>query len=226
MSADTPQPPSPLYVFDAYGTLLDVHAAVARHAQAVGPDAARLSELWRGKQLEYSWVTALMGRYEPFWVLTERALDHTMARLPSVPSSVRGPLLEAYRCLAAYPEAAAVLKALRARGARTAVLSNGDAAMLKAAFDNAGLTPLLDRIVSVDEVRTFKTSPQVYARVASIFEVSASQVSFVSSNRWDVAGAVSAGFRCLWVNRSGLPDEYLELAPVAVLSDLHGVLSA
>ncbi len=217
-------PRNTLVVFDAYGTLLDVNAAVARHAQAVGPDAARLSELWRGKQLEYTWVTSLMGRYEPFWTLTERALDHAMARLPSVPVAVRAPLLEAYRALDAYPEAAEVLRALRERGARTAVLSNGDAAMLDAAFTSAGLVALLDRIVSVDEVGVFKTAPEVYALVSRHFGVAPADVTFVSSNRWDVAGATAAGFRTLWVNRAGLPDEYAALAPVAVLRDLRGVL--
>ncbi len=218
------KPAQPLVVFDAYGTLLDVNAAVARHADAVGPDAARLAELWRGKQLEYTWVTSLMRRYEPFWALTERALDHAMARLPSVPASVRASLLDAYRALDAYPEVADVLRALRGRGARTAVLSNGNAAMLDAAFSSAGLLPLLDRIVSVDEVRVFKTAPEVYALVAHHFDVAPAQVVFVSSNRWDVAGATAAGFRTLWVNRAGLPDEYDALAPTAVLRDLRGVL--
>ncbi len=216
--------PTPLVVFDAYGTLLDVNAAVARHAQAVGPDAARLSELWRGKQLEYTWVLSLMGRYEPFWTLTERALDHAMARLPSVPAAVRAPLLEAYRALDAYPDAADVLRTLRARGTRTAVLINGDASMLDAAFGSAGLRELLDRIVSVDEVRVFKTAPAVYALVTRHFGVAASDVTFVSSNRWDVAGAAAAGFRPLWVNRAGLPDEYAALPPAVVLRDLRGVL--
>jgi 2-haloacid dehalogenase len=213
-----------LVVFDAYGTLLDVNAAVARHAVAVGPDAQRLSQGWRGKQLEYTWIASLLGRYEPFWTLTERALDHTMAQLPSVPRALREPLLDAYRRLDAYPEAAEVLQALRARGARTAVLSNGNATMLEAAFGGAGLAALLDRILSVDEVRVFKTAPEVYALVTRTFAVAPSDVTFVSSNRWDVAGAVAAGFRALWVNRAGLPDEYTALPPAAVLRDLRGVL--
>ncbi len=221
-----PSPTPALVVFDAYGTLLDVNAAVARHATAVGPEAARLSELWRGKQLEYTWVTSLMGRYEPFWTLTERALDHALARLPSVPVALRAALLDAYRHLDAYPEAADVLRALRARGARTAVLSNGDAAMLNAAFTSAGLVPLLDRIVSVDEVCVFKTAPEVYALIPQHFGVAPADVCFVSSNRWDIAGATAAGFRCLWVNRAGLPDEYTALAPAAVLNDLRGVTDA
>jgi 2-haloacid dehalogenase len=217
--------PNTLHVFDAYGTLLDINAAVARHAHVLGADATRLSEIWRNKQLEYSWVSTTMGRYEPFWTLTQRALDHAMARVPSMPVALREPLLDAYRRLDAYPEAAGVLRDLAQRGGRTAVLSNGDPSMLASAFDAAGLTPLLDRILSVDSVRKFKAAPEVYALVTDTFGVAAKDVTFVSSNRWDIAGATAAGFRCLWVNRAGLPDEYPDLLPVRVLRDLTGVTS-
>ena len=91
-------------IFDAYGTLFDVHSAVARHMAAIGPDAARFSETWRAKQLEYSWVLSLAGCYEPFWTLTEKALDYAFDRFPDVDRSVRPLLLEAYRTLDAYPE--------------------------------------------------------------------------------------------------------------------------
>ncbi len=214
-----------IYVFDAYGTLLDVNSAVARHAAAVGADAARLSELWRAKQLEYSWVYSLIGRYEPFWNLTERALDHALARLPSVNAALKPQLLDAYRSLSAYPEAADVLRSLRSQGSQTAVLSNGNASMLDAAFSSAGLLPLLDRVISVDAARVFKTSPKTYALVTAVFNVSPSEVTFVSSNRWDVAGASAFGFRTIWVNRAGLPDEYLDLPPVKIVTDLQGVIA-
>jgi 2-haloacid dehalogenase len=209
--------------FDAYGTLLDVNAAVAQHAAAVGPQAARLSELWRSKQLEYSWVTSLMQRYEPFWQLTERALDHALARLPEVPSSVRAPLLEAYRSLSAYPDALPLLQSLRERRVLTAVLSNGNASMLETAFDNAKLMPWLDRLLSVDDAGVFKTSPKVYRLVTLAFGVRNEDVTLVSSNRWDIAGAVSYGFRGVWVNRAGLPDEYELYAPTHVVRDLSAV---
>jgi 2-haloacid dehalogenase len=215
----------PVYAFDAYGTLLDVGSAVARQAGAVGPDAARLSELWRAKQLEYTWVLSLLGRHEPFWDLTARALDYALAALPSVDRALREPLLDAYRHLAAYPEVVGVLATLRDRGARTAVLSNGNAAMLEEALHAAGLTPLLDRIVSVDEVGVFKTSPLAYGLLTSGFGVPADRVIFASSNRWDVAGAAAVGMRTIWVNRTGSPDEYLDLAPVARFVDVRGVLT-
>jgi 2-haloacid dehalogenase len=209
--------------FDAYGTLFDVHAAVGRHAGRVGPDAARLSEIWRAKQLEYSWVLSLAGRYEPFWNLTSRALDHALARCPSVDPSVRPLLLDAYRTLAAYPEVAGVLSRLRRAGHITAILSNGDPGMLGSAVAAAGLGALLDHVLSADAVGVFKTDPRVYQLVEEHTGTAPERTLFVSSNRWDVAGAAAFGFRCVWVNRLGLPDEYEDLEPVARIADLSAL---
>src|SRR5687768_9178514 len=136
-------PQTEAVLFDAYGTLFDVHSAVARHAPALGPEAARLSEIWRAKQLEYAWVLSLAGRYEPFWLLTERALDYAFARCPGVDRSLRGRLLSAYRSLDAYPEVPLALDLLRARGLRTGILSNGDLPMLRDAVASAGLADRL-----------------------------------------------------------------------------------
>ena len=213
-----------LYVFDAYGTLFDVHSAVARHRDAVGPEAARLSEIWRAKQLEYSWVRSLMGAYRPFWTLTEEALDFALARVPAVDRTVKPALLDAYQHLGAYPEALSVLQALKARGARTAVLSNGSPQMLDSAVTSAGLKGVLDACLSVDVLKTYKTAPQVYRMALDHFGVEADEVSFQSSNRWDIAGAAAFGFRTVWINRSGAPDEYPDLAPDRILSDLSGLL--
>ena len=208
------------FVFDAYGTLFDVHSAVARHMAAIGPDATRLSDLWRTKQLEYSWVLSLAGRYEPFWILTERALDHALARFPGIDPAVRPRLLDAYRTLDAYPEVAGVLTRLRERGARTGILSNGDPGMLSDAVASAGLGTLLDAVLSVDAAGIFKTSPRTYDLVLPAFGVRPADVVFVSSNRWDIAGAAAFGFRPAWVNRAGLPDEYPGLDPVTTIQDL------
>jgi 2-haloacid dehalogenase len=207
-------------VFDAYGTLFDVHSAVARHAEAIGPDALRLSEIWRAKQLEYTWVLSLASRYEPFWVLTERALDYALARTRTADPALRSRLLDAYRTIDAYPEVGAALAALRGRGLKTGILSNGDTGMLLDAAGSAGIADRLDAILSVDSVNVFKTSPRAYELVLSVFQVRPSEVLFVSSNRWDIAGAAAFGFRPIWVNRLGLPDEYPGLEPAAVIESL------
>ena len=213
------------YVFDAYGTLFDVHSAVRRHAGAIGPDGQRLSELWRAKQLEYSWVRTLMGSYRDFWQLTEEALDTAFRLVPSADPTLRDKLLEAYWRLDCYPEVPAVLKALKAEGARIAILSNGSPAMLEAAVRSAALDLVIDEIFSVDPIRRFKTAPQVYDLVTTAWRLYPQAISFQSSNRWDVAGAQKFGFRAVWINRSGQPDEYPDHQPDFILPSLEGLLT-
>lgn len=217
--------PFRIYVFDAYGTLFDVHSAVARLGADIR-EPERLSELWRTKQLEYSWVRSLAGRHRDFWSLTEDALDFAIAKLGGVPTGLRAGLLEAYRALDAYPDVAPVLSALRARGATTAILSNASQPMLDAAVASAGIAELLDAALSVDDAGVFKTDPRAYALVGARFGVEPGEVSFQSSNRWDVAGASAFGFRPVWINRSGAPDEYRDLPPGHVLDGLAGLADA
>jgi 2-haloacid dehalogenase len=213
------------YVFDAYGTLFDVHAAMARHREAAGPDAERFSELWRLKQLEYSWTLTLAGQYVDFWTLTQRALDYALARVPSVDRALRPRLLEAYQKLDAYPDARDALAALKARGLSTAILSNGAPAMLKSAVEASGMAPMLDAVLSVDAVRMYKPRSEVYGLVTDRFALRPEEIVFISSNRWDVMGAAAFGFRALWVNRAGLPDEYADHAPLRVVPDLSVITS-
>jgi len=217
--------PATAFVFDAYGTLFDVHAAIARHRNEIGPDADRLSELWRAKQLEYSWTLTLADRYLDFWSLTQQALDHAFARVPSADRRLRGKLLEAYRQLDAFADARATLKELKRRGHRTAILSNGSPDMLKAAVTAAGLGTDLDFVLSVDSIRKYKPRPEVYALVPAAMRVEPADVVFVSSNRWDVMGAASFGFRAAWINRANLPDEYADRPPAVVLKDLTALLT-
>jgi 2-haloacid dehalogenase len=216
--------PASVFVFDAYGTLFDVHAAIGRHRTAVGPDADRLSELWRVKQLEYTWTLTLAGRYEDFWTLTERALDFVLARFPAVDRALKPKLMDAYRTLDAFADARAALAALKSRDRPTAILSNGSPAMLAAAVDAAQLGPHLDALLSVDTVRMYKPRAEVYRLVTDRFALAPADVVFVSSNRWDVMGARAFGFRAAWINRAGVPDEYADLAPVKVLTDLTGLI--
>jgi 2-haloacid dehalogenase len=212
-----------VYVFDAYGTLFDVHAAIGRYRAQAGPEAERFSELWRTKQLEYTWTMTLAGTYVDFWTLTERALDYAFTRIGSVDRALRPKLLDAYLNLDAFADARSTLAALKERGLRLAILSNGSPRMLEAAVTGSGIGGLLDAVLSVDAVRLYKPRPEVYGLVTRQFGVAAERVVFVSSNRWDIMGATAFGFRAVWVNRARMPDEYSEYAPVQVVSELSAL---
>jgi 2-haloacid dehalogenase len=211
------------FVFDAYGTLFDVHAAIGRHRVAAGPDADRFSDIWRTKQLEYTWTLTLAGRYVDFWTLTERALDFALARFSSVDRALRPKLLDSYRTLDAFPDTRAALRALKGRGHATAILSNGSPEMLTTAVEAAGIGNDLDDVLSVDSIRIYKPRGEAYALATARFKIEPSEVVFVSSNRWDVMGAGAFGFRTAWVNRANAPEEY-EPAPAATLADLNGLV--
>jgi 2-haloacid dehalogenase len=208
------------FVFDAYGTLFDVHAAIAHHREAAGRDADRFSEIWRTKQLEYTWTLTLAGHYVDFWTLTERALDFAFVRVPSVDRGLRPKLLEAYHSLDAFADARTALSGLKAKGARLAILSNGTPRMLTAAVAAAGIANLLDAVLSVDAVRAYKPRPEVYALATGSLGLKPPDIAFVSSNRWDVMGAVSFGFNAFWINRARTPDEYADFAPLRQISSL------
>jgi 2-haloacid dehalogenase len=214
-----------IYVFDAYGTLFDVHAAIGRFRGQAGPEADRMSETWRAKQLEYSWTLTLAGRYAEFWTLTERALDFALTRFPSVDKALRPKLLEAYFQLDAFPDARAALRTLKAKGHKTGILSNGSPNMLKGAVDAASVGADLDAVLSVDTLKMFKPRPEVYGLVTDHFKCKPADVTFVSSNRWDVMASVSVGFHGLWINRGKMPDEYFDFPPERELNDLNELMA-
>ena len=214
------------YVFDAYGTLFDVHSAVRRHAAEIGADGQLFSTIWRAKQLEYSWVRTLMGSYLDFWELTEQALDFAFAKYPSADPALKATLLDAYRDLDCYPEVPAVLRALKAEGARVAILSNGSPKMLETAVRKAALDTVLDDVFSVDPIRRFKTDQSVYELVTTAWRLYPDAVSFQSSNRWDIAGATKFGFRTVWINRTNQPDEYRDHAPNVILPSLDRLIAS
>jgi 2-haloacid dehalogenase len=226
MDEERPTTGPKAYVFDAYGTLFDVHAAVRLHADALGPDAASFSDLWRVKQLEYTWVTSLMGQYRDFAALTEDALDFCLARFPAVDKGLKDALLDAYRRLDCFVEVPMVLSALRKTGAKIAILSNGTPRMLEQAIEAAGIGHLLDDVFSVDALKIYKTAPAAYALVTSAYRLAAPDIAFQSSNRWDIAGAKAFGFACHWINRAGAPEEYAAFPPDKTFSSLDGLLEA
>lgn len=216
-------------VFDAYGTLFDVHSAVMRHATAVGPAAAALSNTWRLKQLEYSWMRSLMRRHADFWTVTGEALDVAMAAAGLSDAALRERLLEAYLSLDAYPEVPGVLDRLNAAGLRCAVLSNGSPEMLRSAVGSAGLAGRLEAVLSVEEVGIYKPDPRVYQLAVDRLGVPAAQISFQSSNVWDAAGAAAFGFQVVWINRGAQPREYgwaLRGREIATLEALPALVSA
>lgn len=212
-----------IYIFDAYGTLLNVHAAILRCGQT-GADAERMSEIWRAKQLEYTWTLTLARRYVDFWTLTQRALDYALARVPVIDKRLKPQLLDAYFKLDAFPEAGAALHSLKEKGHKTGILSNGSPPMLSAAVEAAGIGSHLDAVLSVDALKMFKPAPEVYRLVTDHFGCTTADVTFVSSNRWDVMGAAAFGFRALWINRGDMPDEYGDLPPERALRDLSGIV--
>lgn len=214
-------PPVAACLFDAYGTLFDVTAAARELRAEIGPSWARLAEVWRTRQVEYTWLRSLMDRYVDFRTVTVDALDFAFASLGEAPGpGLTDRLMDLYMTLDPYPEVPGVLAALRGQGIATAILSNGSPGMLQAASDSAGLTGLLDDILSVDTVKVFKPAPAAYRLGCTRFAEPADRIAFVSSNGWDVAGAASFGYRTLWVNRTNSPAERLPGCPSAELDGL------
>jgi 2-haloacid dehalogenase len=219
--------PQPLaaFVFDAYGTLLNLASALRPEEAALGAAGQRLGELWRRKQLEYTWLRALMRRHVDFWQVTQDGLDYALEATGVDAPGLRARLLAAYRALEAYPEVPEVLDRLRAKGLRTAILSNGEPGMLEDAVAAAGLVSRLDHVLSVESVGVYKPDPRVYALAAETLGLEPPRIGFASSNPWDAHGAATFGFRTFWINRAGLPAERLPGELAGVLPDLKGLVA-
>ena len=207
-------------VFDAYGTLFDVHSAVGRSREALGDKADAISVLWRQKQLEYTWLRSLMGAYVDFWQITGDGLDYALAANEVDDAELRRRLMDLYLSLDAYPDVTGALDRLRAGGKKTAILSNGAPAMLEAAVTSANLGARLDAALSVDELRVFKPDARVYRLAVERLGVEAGRICFVSTNAWDACGAAYFGFNVAWLNRFGQKPERLPGAPATVISTL------
>ena len=189
-------------VFDAYGTLFDVFSITALGEELFPGKGETLAQLWRVKQLQYAMLRSLMGRHRDFWRLTEDGLVYAARSLGlDLTPDKRARLLDAYLTLAAFPDVKPGLAALKQRGLRLAILSNGEPTMLEAATRSAGIGDLLDAVLSVEEVKIFKPSPRVYHLASERLSVSPAELGFVSSNCWDVAGAASVGLRTFWIQR-------------------------
>jgi 2-haloacid dehalogenase len=196
-------------VFDAYGTLYDFNSAVARHRAAIGPRADALSEMWRTKQIQYTWLRNSMAAYAPFWQVTGEALDNCLAAHGITDPSVREKLLGAYLALDPFPEVPAMLDRLKRAGKRLAILSNGNPEMLDPMVKASGLADRFEAVISVDAAKVFKVDPKAYRLVEARCGIKPDRVCFLSSNCWDAHGAAYFGFRSIWVNRAGAPDDNL-----------------
>ena len=208
-------------VFDAYGTLLDFNSAVERERDVIGERADAVSDLWRRKQLEYTWLRSLMRRHVAFEQVTAEALDYALEAFGIDDGALKDRLMAAYHALDPYREVPAMLTALRSKGMRTAILSNGSPGMLDAGVRSAGLADMLDHVLSIESVGVFKPAPEVYQLATTSLGIAADRVLFMSSNAWDVHGAASFGFCCVWCNRAAAPRERLPEAPMAELRTLE-----
>ncbi len=208
-------------VFDAYGTLFDFNAAAAGCRDALGEKADALSALWRTKQLEYTWLRALMGQHAPFWQVTGEALDYALETLEVEDRALRDRLMQLYLELDTFPEVTDVLTALKNAGRKTAILTNGSPEMIAAAVENSGIGELLDAVYSVEEVGVYKPHPSVYQLAVDGLGVAKENISFQSSNAWDAAGAAAFGMRVAWCNRYGQRRERLPAQPDAEMRSLR-----
>ena len=214
-------------VFDAYGTLFDVHSAVGKHRQRLGDIAEQVSSVWRTKQLEYTWLRSLMRRHADFWQVTQDALDFAFDTYSVKDLDLKKDLMEAYLQLDCYPEVPEALAELKSRGFKIAILSNGTPKMLEAAVRNSGLETMIPEIFSVEKAGVFKPDPRVYQIAVDALKVKPQEIAFQSSNAWDASGAGAFGFKVAWINRFGQRPERLPDKPdveIQSLSELPELL--
>jgi 2-haloacid dehalogenase len=195
-------------LFDVYGTLLDVHSAIARAGTEPGSNAESISRLWRQKQLEYTWVWSLRGEYRSFRALTEAALDFALATHKVGSDALRARLLQAYEQLEPFAEVPDAMAALHAKALRLAALSNGDPDLLENGLQASRIRSSLDAVLSVAPLRIFKPDRRVYELGRAWAGCPAAEIAFVSANAWDAGGAAAFGFRTFWIDRAGQPQEY------------------
>jgi len=200
-------------VFDAYGTLFDFGSAAASCADVLGDEAARLTALWRDKQIAYTWLRAVQGLHADFWQVTGDGLDFTLAAMGRQDPALRERLMSLYLMLTPFPDAVDALRRVRASRIKTAILSNGSPAMLAPLVEAAGISDLLDAVMSVEEACVFKPGARVYQLAVDRFGVKPAEIVFLSSNGWDAWAASAFGMRVVWCNRTAQPPERLPGRP-------------
>ena len=214
-------------VFDAYGTLFDVNSAARTAQDSLAEKWQPLAELWRNKQLQYTWLRGLAGHHADFWQVTGDALDYALSTLHLEDAALRARLMNLYQVLEAYLDVPDTLRRLRVGGMKLAILSNGTPDMLAAAATNAGIAGFFDAVLSVEEVKVYKPHPSVYGLVCERLDVTAAHICFLSANGWDAYSAKAFGFHTLWCNRFGQVPERIPETPdaqIATLAELPDIV--
>ena len=210
-------------IFDAYGTLFDVNSAAEKCKDKIGDKWERFANFWRTTQLEYTWLRSLMGRHKDFWQVTEDSLDKSI-KVFDIDPSMRNELLNLYKILSPYKEVPDTLKALREKKFKLAILSNGTPSLLDELVKSNHLDNLFDDIFSIEQVGVYKPSSRVYDMPIKKYNISKSEVAFLSANTWDVSGGGNYGYQSIWVNRNNNIFDNLDFKPKYQITDLNKLI--
>ena len=210
-------------VFDAYGTLFDVNSAAKKCKDKIGNEWESFANFWRTTQLEYTWLRSLMRRHRDFWNVTEDSLDKSM-KVYGIDKNIKNELLDLYKVLSPYPEVNEVLKNLKNKKFKIAILSNGNPTLLNDLVTSNNLNNLFDDLFSVEEVKIYKPDPRVYELPLKKYSIKANQVTFLSANTWDVSGGGNFGYNSIWVNRNNSEFDVLDYQPKIEINNLKQLL--
>jgi 2-haloacid dehalogenase len=206
-------------VFDAYGTLFDVNSAAEKCKGKIGDKWEGFANFWRTTQLEYTWLRSLMKRHKDFWQVTEDSLDKSM-KAYKIDASMKSELLNLYKVLSPYPEVKEVLKKLKEKKYRLAILSNGTPTLLNKLVKSNNLENIFDNLFSIEEVGIYKPDSKVYDIPIKKYQIKAEEIIFLSANTWDVSGSGNYGYNAIWVNRNKNVFDKLDYKPKNEVSDL------
>ena len=210
-------------VFDAYGTLFDVNSAAEKCKDKIGAKWETFANFWRTTQLEYTWLRSLMKRHKNFWDITEDSLDKSM-KVFNINKNMKSELLSLYKILSPYPEVKEVLKDLKNKKLKLAILSNGTPDLLNELVENNKLDNLFDDLFSIEEVKIYKPDPRVYELPIKKYKIKSDEITFLSANTWDVSGGGNFGYNSIWVNRNNSVFDILDFQPKNEISNLTQLL--
>ena len=210
-------------IFDAYGTLFDVNSAAEKCKDKIGDKWEAFANYWRTTQLEYTWLRSLMKRHKDFWQITEDSLDKSMSVF-KIDNSMRDELLDLYKILSPFEEVPEVLKSLKEKNFKLAILSNGTPSLINELVRSNNLNNLFDDIFSIEEVGVFKPDSKVYDMPVKKYRIEKNEIAFLSANTWDVSGGGNYGYNSIWVNRNNNIFDKLDYSPQNEIKNLNGLL--